>query len=66
MSVKQTVISQIRQVAQEQNKSLAPLTDDLVLLELGLICSALLSWWRSLKMCWDWILSVRPLTRLFR
>jgi acyl carrier protein len=36
MSVKQTVISQIRQVAQEQNKSLAPLTDDLVLLESGL------------------------------
>ena len=66
MSVKQTVISQIQQVAQEQNKSLAPLTDDLVLLEFGLIHSALLSWWRSLKMCWGWILSARPLMRLSR
>ena len=36
MSVKEAVLSQIRQVAQEQDKSLAPLTDDLVLLESGL------------------------------
>jgi hypothetical protein len=36
MSIKATIFSQIRQVAQEQNKKLAPLTDDLVLLESGL------------------------------
>jgi acyl carrier protein len=36
MSIRETIISQIRQVAQEQNKELAPLTDDLVLLESGL------------------------------
>ena len=36
MSVKLTIISQIEQIATEQNKKLAPLTDDLVLLESGL------------------------------
>ena len=36
MSMKETIISQIRQIAHEQNKKLAPLTDDLVLLESGL------------------------------
>ena len=36
MSVKLTIISQIEQIAAEQNKKLAPLTDDLVLLESGL------------------------------
>jgi acyl carrier protein len=36
MSVKLTIISQIEQIAGEQNKKLAPLTDDLVLLESGL------------------------------
>ena len=35
MSVKSTIIFQIEQVASEQNKKLAPLTDDLVLLEWG-------------------------------
>jgi len=35
-SVRPTVIAKIRQVATEQNKKLAPLTDDLVLLESGL------------------------------
>ena len=36
MSLREIIISQIRQVAQEQNKKLGPLTDDLVLLESGL------------------------------
>jgi hypothetical protein len=36
MSIRETIISQIRQVAKEQNKKLGPLTDDLVLLESGL------------------------------
>jgi acyl carrier protein len=36
MSVKQAIISQIELVAKEQNKTLAPLTEDLVLLDSGL------------------------------
>jgi acyl carrier protein len=36
MSVKSIVLSQIQQIAEENNKSLAPLTDDLVLLHSGL------------------------------
>ena len=36
MSIRETILSQIRQIAKEQDKSLAPLTDDLVLLESGL------------------------------
>jgi acyl carrier protein len=36
MSVKQTIFSQMQQVADEQKKSLSPLTDDLILLESGL------------------------------
>ena len=39
-SIRETILSQIRQIAQEQDKNLAPLTDDLVLLESGLILSA--------------------------
>jgi acyl carrier protein len=36
MSIKETIISQIRDIAREQDKNLAPLTEDLVLLESGL------------------------------
>jgi acyl carrier protein len=36
MSVKQTIFSQMQQVAEEQKKSLSPLTDDLILLDSGL------------------------------
>jgi acyl carrier protein len=36
MSVKQTIFSQMQQVADEQKKSLSPLTDDLILLDSGL------------------------------
>ena len=36
MSLRPTIISQIEQIAAEQNKKLAPLTDNLVLLESGL------------------------------
>jgi len=36
MSIKTTVISQIQQIAQDNRKSLPPLTDDLVLLDSGL------------------------------
>jgi acyl carrier protein len=36
MSVKATVISQIQQIAEEDQKSLPPLTDDLALLDSGL------------------------------
>ena len=36
MSVKQTIFSQMRQVADEQKKRLSPLTDELVLLDSGL------------------------------
>ena len=36
MSVKATVISQIQQMAEDDKKSLPPLTDDLVLLDSGL------------------------------
>ena len=36
MSTKTIIISQMQQIAQEQNRKLTPLTDDLVLLESGL------------------------------
>lgn len=36
MSTKTIIISQMQQIAQEQNRKLAQLTDDLVLLESGL------------------------------
>jgi acyl carrier protein len=36
MSVKETIFSQMQQVADEQKKSLSPLTEDLVLLDSGL------------------------------
>ncbi len=44
MSVRSEVISQFRQVAEEQDKSLAPLEDDLPLLESGLdsLCFAVI------------------------
>jgi acyl carrier protein len=44
MSVRASVLSQITQVAKEQNKELAPLTDDLVLLGSGLdsLCLAII------------------------
>ena len=43
MSVRSTVLSQFKQVAQEQGKTLAPLTDGLALLESGLdsLCFAI-------------------------
>jgi acyl carrier protein len=41
MSVRSTIISQIQQIAVEQNKKLAPLTDDLLLAESGLDSLAL-------------------------
>lgn len=44
MSTRSTIVSLIEQVAKEQNKRLAPLSDDLVLLESGLdsLCFAIL------------------------
>jgi len=36
MSMRSTIISQIQQVAEEQKQNLAPLTDDLILLQSGL------------------------------
>ena len=44
MSVRSTVIGQFKQVAQEQSKRLAPLTDDLPLLDSGLdsLCFAII------------------------
>ncbi|MGP0092058.1 MAG: acyl carrier protein [Xanthobacteraceae bacterium] len=36
MSVKQTIFSEMQQVADEQKKRLLPLTDDLILLDSGL------------------------------
>lgn len=44
MSVRSEVITQFTQVAEEQNKSLAPLADDLPLLESGLdsLCFAVI------------------------
>ena len=44
MSVKSIIISQFEQVVKEQNKQLAPLSDDLVLLESGLdsLCFAII------------------------
>ena len=44
MSVRLTIISEIEKVAEEQNNKLAPLTDDLTLLDLGLdsLCLAIL------------------------
>jgi acyl carrier protein len=41
MSVKATVIAQIQQIAEDNKKSLPPLTDDLVLLDSGLDSLAL-------------------------
>jgi acyl carrier protein len=44
MSVKLNVLAQFEQVAKEQNKTLAPLSDDLALLESGLdsLCFAII------------------------
>lgn len=44
MSVRSTVLSQFKQVAMEQNKTLAPLSDGLALLESGLdsLCFAII------------------------
>jgi acyl carrier protein len=44
MSVRSVVITQFQQVAEEQDKTLAPLTDDLPLLESGLdsLCFAVI------------------------
>ena len=44
MSVKGSVIAQFEQVAREQKKTLAPLSDDLVLLDTGLdsLCFAII------------------------
>ena len=44
MSVRSTVLSQFEQVAKAQSKTLAPLSDDLVLLESGLdsLCFAII------------------------
>ena len=47
MSIRLTIISQIQQVATEQKKTLAPLSDDLPLLESASIRCALRSWWRA-------------------
>ena len=41
MSIKETIVSQIRDIAREQDKNLATLTEDLVLLESGLELSKL-------------------------
>jgi acyl carrier protein len=44
MTLRDTILDQVRLVAAQQNKTLAPLTDDLYLLESGLdsLCVALL------------------------
>ena len=44
MTIRLTILSQIQQVAAEQKKTLAPLTDDLALLDSGLdsLCFAIL------------------------
>jgi acyl carrier protein len=44
MSIKATIATEFEQVAKEQKKTLAPLSDDLVLLESGLdsLCFAIL------------------------
>jgi hypothetical protein len=44
MSVRSTVLAHLEQVAKEQGKKLAPLSDDLVLLESGLdsLCFAII------------------------
>jgi acyl carrier protein len=44
MSVRSTVLSQFKQVATEQNKTLAPLSDGMTLLESGLdsLCFAII------------------------
>jgi acyl carrier protein len=44
MTVKLTIMSEMRKIAQEQEKELAPLSDDLVLLESGFdsLCFAVL------------------------
>ena len=36
MNIKATILSEIQKVAEEQNRHLAPLTDDLILLDSGL------------------------------
>ena len=44
MSVRPTIVAQFEQVAREQNKNLAPLSDDLALIESGLdsLCFAII------------------------
>lgn len=50
MTTRLTILSQIKQVAEEQKKTLAPLTDDLPLIELASIPSVSPFWWRGSKM----------------
>ena len=44
MTVRETILAQLRTISEEQDRRLAPLTDDLVLLESGLdsLCFAIL------------------------
>jgi acyl carrier protein len=44
MALRPAILAQFEQIAKEQNKTLAPLTDDLVLLESGLdsLCFAII------------------------
>ena len=44
MSIRSTIVTQIQQVAEEQKQNVAPLTDDLILLQSGLdsLCFAIL------------------------
>ncbi len=44
MPVKETILAQIERISEEQSRTLAPLTDDLILLDSGLdsLCFAIL------------------------
>ena len=60
MLIREPIVSEISQVAREQNKRLAPLADSLVLLESGLNFSALPFLYPVSKMSWGLILLARP------
>ena len=55
MSTRATIAGEVEQVAREQNKRLAPLSDDLILLDSGLdsLCFAILVAWLEQRLGFD-------------
>jgi hypothetical protein len=62
MSIKLTILEQMEQVAREHGKILAPLKEDLVLADCGLVPC----WLRALRTRWVSTYSRPPRTRSFQ